>query len=80
MLGKANVERKKQGFAVPLDHWFRGELKEMAQETLFGTDDGILDRAFLQKIWKQHQRGTYNRSAHLWTVLMYRKWREAFRA
>jgi asparagine synthase (glutamine-hydrolysing) len=80
MLGKANIERKKQGFAVPLDHWFRGELKEMAQETLFGTDDGILDRAFLQKIWKQHQRGTYNRSAHLWTVLMYRKWREAFRA
>ena len=70
--------RRKQGFAVPLDHWFRAELKEVAFENILGCDDGILDRKMLSRIWKQHQSGKYDRSAHLWTVLMYRKWKKAF--
>jgi asparagine synthase (glutamine-hydrolysing) len=72
------LDRRKQGFAVPLDRWFRQDLKDLTYEALFSTDDGILDRAFLKKIWDQHQKGTYDRSAHLWSVLMFRKWREAF--
>jgi asparagine synthase (glutamine-hydrolysing) len=72
------LDRRKQGFAVPLDRWFRQDLKDLTHEALFSTDDGILDRAFLKKIWDQHQKGTYDRSAHLWSVLMFRKWREAF--
>ena len=74
------LERRKQGFAVPLNRWFRGELREMTHQSVFGTDDGVLDRKFLEKIWEQHQRGTYDRSSHLWAVLMYRKWREMFQA
>jgi len=74
------LDRRKQGFAVPLDRWFRQDLKDLTYEALFSTDDGILDRAFLKKIWDQHQKGTYDRSAHLWSVLMFRKWREAFLA
>jgi asparagine synthase (glutamine-hydrolysing) len=72
--------RQKQGFAVPLDRWFREDLRELTHDALFGSDDGILDRPFLKKIWDQHQKGVYNRSAHLWSVLMFRKWREAFSA
>jgi asparagine synthase (glutamine-hydrolysing) len=70
--------RSKQGFAVPLDRWFRKELRELAEQALFACDDGILDRAFLRKIWEQHQKRVYDRSAHLWSVLMYRRWRERF--
>jgi|HubBroStandDraft_6_1064221.scaffolds.fasta_scaffold04622_3 asparagine synthase (glutamine-hydrolysing) len=72
------LDRKKQGFAVPLDRWFREDLRELTHDALFSSDDGILDRTFLKKIWDQHQKGTYNRSAHLWSVLMFRKWRETF--
>ena len=72
------LDRRKQGFAVPLDRWFRQDLKDLTYAALFSIDDGILDRAFLKKIWDQHQKGTYDRSAHLWSVLMFRKWREAF--
>ena len=74
------IERSKQGFAVPLDRWFRQELHDLAYEALFSQDDGILDRTFLKKIWDQHQKGQYNRSAHLWSVLMFRKWKETFQA
>ena len=28
------IYRKKMGFGVPLDHWFRHELKELAYDTL----------------------------------------------
>ena len=80
MLPQGVLDRKKQGFAIPLDRWFRKDLRDMAQEALFGSDDGILNMSFLKRVWDEHQKGTYNRSAHLWAVLMYRKWKEAFRA
>jgi asparagine synthase (glutamine-hydrolysing) len=71
--------RSKQGFAVPLDRWFRQDLRELAREAILSSDDGILDRTFLLKIWEQHQKRRYDRSAHLWSVLMYRRWRSRFR-
>jgi asparagine synthase (glutamine-hydrolysing) len=72
------LHRRKQGFAIPLGRWFRRELREVTEDTLFGSTDGILDPKFLKKIWNQHQRGHYERSAHLWAVLMFRKWKETF--
>jgi asparagine synthase (glutamine-hydrolysing) len=74
------LNRKKQGFAIPLGQWFRSELKELAHNMLFENQDGILDQRFLEMIWKQHQSGQYDRSAHLWSVLMFRKWKEVFAA
>jgi asparagine synthase (glutamine-hydrolysing) len=68
--------RPKMGFAVPLKCWFRKELREMTQETIFGCQDGILDQRFLKKIWQQHQAERFDRSAYLWAVLMYSKWRK----
>jgi len=72
--------RSKQGFAVPLDVWFRRDLKDLAHQAILETDDGILDRRFLRKIWDEHQKGYYDRSALLWATLMFRKWRQVFLA
>lgn len=70
--------RPKQGFAVPLAHWFRNQIKEMAYEIIFERQDEILNRAYVERIWKQHQRGVFDRSAYLWAVLMFRKWQASF--
>jgi asparagine synthase (glutamine-hydrolysing) len=70
--------RPKQGFAVPLDSWFRGELKDMAYNIVVETKDDLLNQNFLKKIWDQHQKNCYDRSALLWSVLMFRKWRQVF--
>jgi len=70
--------RAKQGFAIPLDVWFRRELKDMAYEIIVAAKDDILDQRFLKKIWDQHQKNYYDRSALLWAVLMFRKWRQIF--
>lgn len=72
------LERAKQGFAVPLARWFRRELHDMAYEAIHSHADGILDQKFLKKIWEQHQKKQYDRSAHIWAVLMFRKWQQTF--
>ena len=72
------LDRRKQGFSIPLDRWLRQDLRDLAYEALFATDDGILNRSFLKKIWDEHQRGQSDRSAHLWSVLRFRKWNAAF--
>jgi asparagine synthase (glutamine-hydrolysing) len=77
-LSRDILYRSKQGFAVPLAHWFRNELKETTRETIFCVHDGILDPQYLEKIWTEHQRGTFDRSAYLWSVLMFRKWQQGF--
>jgi asparagine synthase (glutamine-hydrolysing) len=78
MLQSQILDRKKQGFAVPLNRWFREDLRELTHDALFSANDGILNTRFLTKIWDQHQKGRYDRSAHLWSLLMFRKWKETF--
>lgn len=80
LLPHDTIYRKKQGFAIPLGRWFRGELRELAENSLFSHADGILDPGFLKFVWNQHQKRQYDRSPHLWAVLMFRKWREKFGA
>jgi asparagine synthase (glutamine-hydrolysing) len=80
VLPKNILYRPKQGFAIPLDVWFRKELKDLAYNVILETDDGILDKKFLKKIWDEHQKGYYDRSALLWATLMFRKWRQVFGA
>ena len=74
------LNRRKRGFAVPVAEWFRGELKEVTHEALFGRQDGLLNSAFLMKCWHQHQQGRRDWSALLWTTLMFRKWHEVYKS
>ena len=64
----------------PVAEWFRGELKEFAYEAIFGRQDELLNRVFLDSCWKQHQRGQRDWSALLWCVLMFRTWQEVDKA
>ena len=78
MLPDNILYRRKQGFAVPLGQWLRRELKEVAYRAVIQAEDGILNRGYLEKLWKQHQAGTFDRSAYLWAVFMFRKWQQVF--
>jgi asparagine synthase (glutamine-hydrolysing) len=78
-LPESILYRKKMGFAVPLAQWFRGELKEMAHETLFGNHWGdLLDSSAVKKVWGEHQKGFRDRSTELWTLFMFRLWQSKF--
>jgi asparagine synthase (glutamine-hydrolysing) len=78
VLPSSVLDRRKQGFALPVAEWFRVELKGFAHDTLFGRRDDLLNETFLTSCWKQHQRGQRDWSALLWCVLMFRAWQGAY--
>jgi asparagine synthase (glutamine-hydrolysing) len=74
------LNRPKQGFAVPVAEWFRTDLKDFAHHALFQDQDELLNRDFVKRCWDQHQSGRRDWSALLWSVLMFRSWREVSKA
>jgi len=77
MLPERHLERPKQGFGVPVAEWFRGELREWAQEVLF-EPDGLLNLDGLRRLWNRHQDQLQDHSAILWGVFMFRQWQKTF--
>ena len=71
------VDRPKAGFAIPLDDWLRGPLKDwahdlLAPETL--NQRGWFDSRRVGAVWAEHQQGRRNHGAWLWNVLMVQAW------
>ena len=75
------IKRKKMGFGVPLDHWFRNELKEMAYDTLLSkrcAERGYFNENFVKKILDEHVSGTWNWQYHIYNLLMLELWHQQF--
>ncbi|HEX7900653.1 MAG TPA: asparagine synthase (glutamine-hydrolyzing) [Planctomycetota bacterium] len=76
------TDRPKAGFAVPLDAWLRGPLREWA-ETLLDESrlrrDGWLNPRHIRKEWRDHLSGRVNRQHSLWNVLVLVSWLEGQR-
>jgi asparagine synthase (glutamine-hydrolysing) len=76
-LSHDTLYRKKMGFSVPLAQWLRQEIKEQAENTLFGSRQGLadyFDMAEVKLVWQQHQQGLADYSAELWSMLMFQLW------
>jgi asparagine synthase (glutamine-hydrolysing) len=74
------VHRDKMGFGVPIDRWFRAELKEMAYDCLLSTrsvERGYFRRDYVENILNRHQAGE---SWHylIWNLLMLELWHQMF--
>lgn len=72
--------RPKSGFSVPLEKWFRNELKEYVLDTLtpkkLANIPGINVGATIKMIGK-HMDGKWNRSARIWSLLVLSQWLES---
>jgi len=80
---RALIERPKQGFAVPLDAWLRGPLRDWAEALLEPgrlRAAGLLDAERVQRHWQEHLSGRRNWQYRLWDVLMFEAWREHWQA
>lgn len=76
-----NMHRPKQGFAVPVGPWLRGELKEFLADHVLGKrfqSRGLFRPAAVQRLFDDHQRGAGDYAHHLWTLLMLELWFREF--
>ena len=76
------IERPKQGFAIPLDRWLRGELRSWANARL--SDDELFDLAGIKpaavrELWARHQNSSMNNGTQLWTILILLDWLAVYR-
>jgi asparagine synthase (glutamine-hydrolysing) len=71
------IERPKKGFAIPLDDWLRGPLRDWADELLNKdsiNSEGLLNAKTIESIWNDHTEGKVNKGSLLWNILMFQLW------
>jgi asparagine synthase (glutamine-hydrolysing) len=81
LLPDAVVNRRKMGFGVPLDHWFRGELKEMAWDLLLASrhaQRGYFRPAVVHRLLDEHANKVANWQDQIYNLLMLELWHRTF--
>jgi asparagine synthase (glutamine-hydrolysing) len=69
--------RPKRGFALPLVHWMRNELKDLIMTALLEPrtiQRGYFNRAGVEQLLDEHFRGRRNHSDSIWRLLMFELW------
>ncbi len=75
------LNRPKMGFGVPLDRWFREDLREMAYDILLSpraVQRGYFHKHAVEKLLDEHVSGTKNWHYRLWNLLMLELWHRTY--
>ncbi len=70
-------ERKKKGFAIPIESIIRGPLRDWTENLLNKKrikEEGYLDESIIRSRWNEHLSGKRNWQYQLWIVLMFQSW------
>jgi asparagine synthase (glutamine-hydrolysing) len=81
VLPHSTLYRPKHGFSVPLDAWFRGELKHFASDVLFDSAPKYVDYlnpGFVRELYDAHIRHERDFGAQLWGILNFELWHHTF--
>lgn len=75
------LDRPKQGFGVPVGHWFRGELREAFGDVLGSPSTrqrGYFNSAFVDRVLAEHLAGRRDHSRQLWMLLVFELWHRQY--
>jgi len=76
-LPKEVTAQRKWGFALPMEHWLRKELRPALEEALADPvigSAGIFSNPELRSLAEEHWNGTRDRTEILWRYLFFRRW------
>ncbi|MCA1614211.1 MAG: asparagine synthase (glutamine-hydrolyzing), partial [Acidobacteria bacterium] len=75
------LDRPKQGFGVPIQHWINDQLRDRIRETLTearARGRGYVEPRYVNTLLDEHARGRRDHSTQLWTLFMLELWQRAF--
>jgi asparagine synthase (glutamine-hydrolysing) len=75
------INRKKVGFGVPLERWFRGELRDLLHDVLLGSrlrNRGYFRMQAVERLVAEHEDGVRGWHYQLWNLLNFELWHETF--
>lgn len=73
--------RKKMGFGVPIDHWFRDELKPLLYDVLLSNrclDRGLLNPVEVRTLVDEHTSARFDHAYRLWNLLCLELWQRMY--
>jgi asparagine synthase (glutamine-hydrolysing) len=73
--------RGKKGFGIPVAKWFKGELRELACDTLSETrirDLGLFQWPEVSRLLADHFAGRRDNRKQLWTLFMFQLWHDEY--
>lgn len=73
--------RRKMGFGVPIDHWFRDELKPLLYEVLLSPrclQRGLLNESAVRQLIEEHTSSRFDHAYRLWNLLCLELWQRMY--
>jgi asparagine synthase (glutamine-hydrolysing) len=81
MLPPGILDRKKQGFGIPLGTWFRGGLTGLFSEVLDAPrtkQRGYFEPAFVSRLLREHLAAERDHTLRLWQLLVFELWHRKY--
>jgi asparagine synthase (glutamine-hydrolysing) len=75
------IRRPKKGFNMPVAHWLRGSLREMAGDVLSPERlrrQGLFDPQAVQRCLQEHWAGRRDHRKILWNLLVFQCWHDRY--
>jgi asparagine synthase (glutamine-hydrolysing) len=75
------LDRRKQGFGVPLDDWLRGPLRELPHEVLLDPATvarGMFRREYVAGLIDDQLSGKRDNAGRIWTLVQLELWQRTF--
>jgi asparagine synthase (glutamine-hydrolysing) len=81
LLPRDILDRRKQGFGVPLGTWFRGGLRELFADTLLSRSSlqrGYFNGRFVRQLVDEHLSGQRDHTLRLWQLVVFERWHQLY--
>jgi asparagine synthase (glutamine-hydrolysing) len=81
LLPDAILARRKQGFAVPVGGWFRGDLREFFSDVLLSAPArhrGYFEPRFVERLVREHVTARRDHTLRLWALVVFELWHRQY--
>jgi len=75
------LNRKKQGFPIPISGWFKGKLYEPVSDILLSAkarSRGYFRKTYVEDVLKEHRSGAQDHGVRLFSLLVLEMWHEKY--